>query len=188
MSHINFANGQPPRPESQRDKAANDRRASGASSDYRARPRHDRALLTFKALDLEGITGAWLHMSVFGTVSDEKEEEMIVSGRLVAVCALLLSFLVFAGSCEEEDTQYEFHVTNNGTGDFYIDCWDEITITGNYVAPNAAGTIILSGKARDGEYVRLCVQDDHCTQFAIVSYADYDVTITPDNTIQMSDR
>jgi hypothetical protein len=105
-----------------------------------------------------------------------------------ALCAAAAITVLCAGGCEEEDTRYEFHVTNNGTATFYISCWEEITVTGNYVSAGMAGVIILSGKARDEEIVELCVEGDHCTMYGIVRYADFDVTVTPSNDVNVSDR
>ena len=98
---------------------------------------------------------------------------------------VLIATLLFFG-CEEDDT-YEFHVENNGTETFYIECWEEITVEGNYIGPGESGEITLSGKARDGEYVQLCVENEFCTTYAITNYDTFYVEVTPDNNIDMSD-
>jgi hypothetical protein len=104
------------------------------------------------------------------------------------LCVAAAMAVLCAGGCEEEDTRYEFHVVNNGTATFYISCWEEITVTGNHVSAGSTGVIVLSGKVRNEEFVELCVEGDHCTMYAIVRYADFDVTVTPSNDVNVSER
>ena len=103
-----------------------------------------------------------------------------------AILTVLAVFALMLFGCDEDET-YEFQVENNGTEIFYIECWEEITVEWNYIGPGESGEITLGGEARQFEYVQLCIENDHCTQYAIGNYDTFYVVINADNSISMDE-